>query len=209
VNVNYGTLPCTNANPTVALSPISASTDQGTSKAFSVAVTNNSSAGCTSSTFNLTSAVPATWGASFTSNALTIAPGQQGQTSLTVSVPGGYPLGTYPISATGTDASSAAFSGTGSANLTVTEPVYSLAVNSDRGTVNINPPNTNCRGACTQNYPQSAGTSVLLTVAALDKGYTFKGWSGACTGTQSTCTVSMTAARSVTATYARVKGGGR
>ncbi|MBM3803323.1 MAG: hypothetical protein FJW26_13560 [Acidimicrobiia bacterium] len=204
VTVNYGALPCNNANPTVAVSPISASTDQGTSKAFSVAVTNNSSAGCSSSTFNMTSVVPSTWGASFASDTLTIAPGQQGQTSLTVSVPSGYPLGTYPISATATNA---AFSGTGNANLTVTEPAYSLTVNSDRGTVNINPPNTNCRGACTQNYPQSAGTSVLLTVSALDKGYAFKGWSGACTGTQSTCTVSMTAARSVTATYARVKGG--
>jgi len=206
VTVNYGALPCTFANPAVAISPTSASTNQGTSKSFTVTVTNNSSAGCSSSAFNMTAAVPATWGASYTSSVLTISPGQQGQTSLSVSVPTGYPLGTSPFSATATNATNGSFVGSGGANLTVTEPVYTLTVSSDRGTVNMNPPNTNCHGNCTQSYAQSAPTSVSLT-STPDKGYTFKGWSGACTGTQSTCTVSMTASRSVTATYARSRGG--
>lgn len=206
VTVNYGALPCTYANPAVAVAPTTASTNQGTSKSFTVTVTNNSSAGCSASTFNMTAAVPGTWGASYTSNVLTISPGQQGQTSLMVSVPSGYPLGTNSFSATATDATNGAFSGSGTANLTVTEAVYTLTVSSDRGTVNINPPNTNCRGNCTQTYAQSAATSVAL-VSTPDKGYTFKSWSGACSGTQPTCTVSMTASRSVTATYARSKGG--
>ena len=63
-----------------------------------------------------------------------------------------------------------------------------------------------CHGTCTQSYAQSANASVTLT-STPDKGYTFKSWSGACVGTQSTCTVSMTASRSVTASYARSKGG--
>jgi hypothetical protein len=180
VTANYGALPCTFANPAVAISPTSASTNQGTSKSFTVTVTNNSSAGCSSSNFNMTAAVPSTWGSSFSSNVLTIAPSQQGQTSLTLSVPSGYTLGTNSFSATATNATNGSFIGSGSANLTVTEPVYLLTVNSDHGTVNINPPNTNCRGTCTQSYAQSATTSVSLA-STPDKGYTFSGWSGACT----------------------------
>jgi hypothetical protein len=121
----------------------------------------------------MTASVPATWGASYTPSVLTISPGQQGQTSLSVSVPSGYPLGTNPFSATATNATNGAFVGSGSANLTVTEPVYTLTVSSDRGTVNMNPPNTNCHGNCTQSYAQSAATSVSLT-STPDKGYTFK-----------------------------------
>ena len=45
----------------------------------------------------------------------------------------------------------------------------------------------------------TTGTSVTLTAAAAT-GSTFTGWSGACSGT-GTCAVSMTAARSVTATF--------
>lgn len=206
VTVNYGALPCTLANPAVAISPTTASTNHGTSKSFAVTVSNNSSSGCSSSVFNMTASVPATWSSSFTPNVLTIAPGQQGQTSLMVTVPSGYPLGTNPLSATATNATNGAFSGSGNANLTVTEPVYALTVSSDHGTVNINPPNTNCRGTCTQSYPQSANTSVTL-VATPDRNYTFKNWTGACAGTQASCSVSMSAARTVTATYARSKGG--
>jgi hypothetical protein len=51
---------------------------------------------------------------------------------------------------------------------------------------------------CTQDYDQ--GTSVALT-ATPASGYGFAGWGGACTGS-GTCTVTMDAAKSVTATFA-------
>lgn len=47
-----------------------------------------------------------------------------------------------------------------------------------------------------------SGTSVTLTAAAAT-GSRFTRWSGACAGTATTCTVSMTLARSVTATFLR------
>lgn len=47
---------------------------------------------------------------------------------------------------------------------------------------------------------QAAGAAVTLT-AAPNFGETFAGWSGACSGTASTCTVTMTLAKSVTATF--------
>jgi uncharacterized repeat protein (TIGR02543 family) len=57
----------------------------------------------------------------------------------------------------------------------------------------------NCGTTCTA--PQAASARVTLA-ATPSSGATFTGWGGACTGTVSTCTVTMTQARSVTATFA-------
>ena len=75
---------------------------------------------------------------------------------------------------------------------------YQLTVSkSGSGTVTSNPTGIDCGATCSKYY--IAGTSVTLTASA-STGYTFTGWSGACSGT-GTCTVSMTAARSVTANF--------
>ena len=68
------------------------------------------------------------------------------------------------------------------------------------GTVTSNPVGINCPGDCSNNYVDS--TDVTLT-AADGAGSTFAGWGGACSasGTSPQCTVDMTAARSVTATF--------
>jgi len=57
----------------------------------------------------------------------------------------------------------------------------------------------NCGTVCSEAY--ASGTSVTLT-ANPSGGSTFKAWSGACSGT-GICTVTMTADRSVTATYSK------
>lgn len=54
-----------------------------------------------------------------------------------------------------------------------------------------------CGSTCSSTY--TSGTQVTLVAQALS-GSTFVGWGGACSGTSS-CTVSMTAARDVTATF--------
>ncbi|MBU4351265.1 hypothetical protein KKH63_02965 [Patescibacteria group bacterium] len=78
---------------------------------------------------------------------------------------------------------------------------YSLSVSkagAGSGTVTSNPAGINCGSTCSASF--NSGTSVTLTAAAAT-GSTFTGWSGAgCSGT-GTCTVSMTAARAVTATF--------
>ena len=58
-----------------------------------------------------------------------------------------------------------------------------------QGVVTSAPDGINCtdNNICTANF--SAGEVILTAVAA--SGYTFAGWSGACTGTASTCTVSL------------------
>ncbi len=60
------------------------------------------------------------------------------------------------------------------------------------GTISAQPP--------TANNMYNAGTVVSLT-ATPGTGYQFSGWSGACSGTATTCNVTMDAAKSVTATF--------
>lgn len=77
---------------------------------------------------------------------------------------------------------------------------YALTVSkagAGSGTVTSNPVGLSCGATCSQNY--TSGTLVTLS-AAVDPGSTFTGWSGACSGT-GTCSVTMSAARSVTATF--------
>ncbi|HYD40642.1 MAG TPA: malectin domain-containing carbohydrate-binding protein [Anaeromyxobacter sp.] len=73
------------------------------------------------------------------------------------------------------------------------------------GTVTSNPAGISCGSTCSASY--ASGTAVTLAAAAAS-GSTFGGWSGACTGTGS-CIVTMTAARSVTATFTGSTGGTR
>jgi hypothetical protein len=65
------------------------------------------------------------------------------------------------------------------------------------GTVMSSPAGISCGSSCSASY--LSGTTVTLT-ASPSAGSSFVGWSGACSGT-ATCTVSMTAARGVIATF--------
>jgi hypothetical protein len=75
------------------------------------------------------------------------------------------------------------------------------------GTVTSNPSGINCGTACNANF--TSGTNVTLTatpqtIACITTpcpSNIWSGWSGACTGTANTCTVTMTAAKTVTATF--------
>jgi phospholipase C len=75
--------------------------------------------------------------------------------------------------------------------LTVTAPA------SGAGTITSSPNGITCPGSCSASFAQ--GTQVTLT-ASPASGFTFGGWSGSCTGTGA-CTITMTAAASVTAIF--------
>jgi phospholipase C len=91
-----------------------------------------------------------------------------------------------------TETVSAGFSPASSAyELTVTAPA------SGTGTVTSSPAGISCPGTCQASF--NSGTNVTLTATA-GTNYVFSGWGGACTGA-STCTVDMTVAESVTATF--------
>lgn len=66
------------------------------------------------------------------------------------------------------------------------------------------PSGINCGTVCSGTY--QAGGTVVLT-ATPSSGYTFSGWSGACSGTSLTCTLSMNQAQSLGATFVPASGG--
>ena len=103
---------------------------------------------------------------------------------------------------------SGACSGTGTCAVTMSQaravtatfalPTFALTVTkAGAGTVTSNPAGINCGATCSASFAN--GTAVTLT-AAPTAGSTFTGWSGACTGTGN-CSVTMSAARAVTATF--------
>lgn len=78
---------------------------------------------------------------------------------------------------------------------------YSVTVSkagTGSGSVTSSPAGINCGSTCSS--PFSHGTSVTLTAAPVS-GSNFTGWSGACTGTSPTCTLSVTSALTTTATF--------
>lgn len=66
------------------------------------------------------------------------------------------------------------------------------------GSVTSSPAGINCGSSCTESVP--GGSSVTLS-ATPDSGASFIGWSGACAGTSTTCTVAMSQYREVAATF--------
>lgn len=206
VTVNYGALPCVAAAPTVTASPTSASVQYGNSTTFDLSVKSNSSSGCAAEAINLAASAPAGWTASLGSSSLTVSPGQTSQTTLTVGVPAPHALGTYTVSAT---ASTAAGSSTASPSVTVLEPVNRLSLTiggNGGGSVAFSTPVKTCSSSCVTDYPKSTAPAVTLTAQPANKSV-FTGWSGACSGTALTCTVTMSADRSVTATFSKSTGG--
>jgi len=104
---------------------------------------------------------------------------------------------------------SGACSGTGTCSVTLSSsesvtatfkllfPLTVTLAGNGTGTVTSGPAGISCPGTCTANF--TSGTLVTLTETPA-AGSTFTGWSGACAGTSS-CSVTMTSSKSVTATF--------
>jgi Fe-S cluster biogenesis protein NfuA len=105
---------------------------------------------------------------------------------------------------------SGACSGTGACQVTMSSarsvtatfvPTYTLTVTkrgTGKGTVTSTPSGISCGSDCSQTYRSGTVVTLGRTAAA---GSAFVGWSGACSGT-GTCQVTMSAAKSVTASFA-------
>ena len=86
-----------------------------------------------------------------------------------------------------------------------TSASYTLAVTkagTRAGTVSSSPMGISCGADCTETYP--SGTMVTLT-ATPATGYQVSSWGGACSGTASTCTLTMSADRAVSVTFAQTQ----
>lgn len=102
---------------------------------------------------------------------------------------------------TGTTTCTVSMTAARNVTATFTLATFTLTVTkAGSGTVTSDVTGINCGTDCTQSY--NYGTSVTLTATAAS-GSAFAGWSGGgCSGNAATCTVSMTAATAVTATFA-------
>ena len=83
---------------------------------------------------------------------------------------------------------------------TTASPIQLTVTNagSGAGTVTSSPSGVSCGSTCAAKF--APGTSIKLTAAA-KSGSNFAAWSGGCSGTSTTCTISLKAATSVTATF--------
>ena len=77
-------------------------------------------------------------------------------------------------------------------------PLFVSRTGDGTGSITSSPDGIACGVACSADF--ASGTSVTLTAQAA-AGSTFSGWSGACTGTVPTCTVTMDDARTVSAGF--------
>jgi subtilisin family serine protease len=89
---------------------------------------------------------------------------------------------------------------------TATTPGLAVALNltvrgSAAGAVTSNPAGLSCAATCSASF--TSGTVVTLTAAPGARGR-FKGWGGACSGAATTCTVTLSDVRSVSATFSLV-----
>jgi len=176
--------------PGTYLSPFVPGTG-GTTRTLTVTRAGTGSGTVTSSPSGITCG--STCSASFASGA---------SVTLTASAASGSTFAGWSGACTGTSTCTvpmtAAQSVTATFNTSATSQTLTVArAGTGTGTVSSSPAGITCGSTCSASY--ASGTSVTLTASAAS-GSTFAGWSGACTGTGG-CTVAMTAARSVTATF--------
>ena len=105
---------CQNFAPSVLVSPSSQTITNTGGVNYSVIVTNNNSAACGTTSFNLARVVPANWGGGFSANSLTLSPGAQGQATFTLTTPTTLANGTYGFTVSAAETGKPAGSASGS-----------------------------------------------------------------------------------------------
>jgi M6 family metalloprotease-like protein len=76
--------------------------------------------------------------------------------------------------------------------------------NKKRGYVSVSQPARTCAKTCKLDYTQTSPTVVTLTAVPKGKGV-FVGWTGACTGTEATCVVTLESSQNVVAMFRKGK----
>lgn len=90
--------------------------------------------------------------------------------------------------------------GAGTERSETASPQYVLQVSADHGVVTSTPEGISCGAACLHHFD---GNAIVTLKASARTGFTFTGWSEAGCGDKETCTVAMTEAKSVKATFSQ------
>jgi M6 family metalloprotease-like protein len=124
VGVNYGTIPCTHGTPTMTATPSNPSVTPGSTVNYSVAITNNDTSTCGSSSFSVSSGSPSGWNTSMSASTVNLAPGQTAAVTVSKTVPTGVAPGTYAVPFGAADSTMSAST---NANCSVTAPAPPLS----------------------------------------------------------------------------------
>ncbi|MBI3302907.1 MAG: peptidase M11 [Deltaproteobacteria bacterium] len=133
VSVTFGPqTACTQANPTVGLSPSQSQwVKAGTTVRYTVSVTNNDTTGCPASGFTLQASVLDGWIAVFASPTLTLSPGANASTTLRVTSPASAADGFYPVGVEAMNSANPTYFAAPSATYAIASTL-NMTVSSDR-----------------------------------------------------------------------------
>jgi hypothetical protein len=136
ITMNGSGSACTPANPSISISPSQGpSVTSGTAVNFTATVTDNDSSGCTTSTFNLASALPSGWAGVLNTTALSLSPGKSGSATLTATSPVGTADGSYNVGVSAINASAASYSGSAAGTYVISTPgALSISMWTDQST---------------------------------------------------------------------------
>ena len=98
---------CAPGTPLLSIVPGHQNGFAGDVRSYSISLENADGAGCATSSFSLASSVPNGWTGTLTPSTLSLAPGQQGSATLSVTSASGAAEGTYSVHLDATDASRA------------------------------------------------------------------------------------------------------
>jgi hypothetical protein len=128
-----GTSACTQANPTVSISPSqSQSVPSATPINYTVTVTDNDSSSCAPATFNLGSTVPSNWAALWSAAGVSLSPGKSGSVTLTVTSPTGTPDGSYNVGVTAINASAGSYNASATAAYVINTSPLNISISTDQ-----------------------------------------------------------------------------
>jgi uncharacterized repeat protein (TIGR01451 family) len=117
---------CTRAAPTIGLSGSTAAVPAGSFVSYTLALTNNDSSACTTTSFNLARTVPSGWTGTLGTTSLSLAPGASGNTTLNVTSATNATAGGYTIGASASSSVGAAHNASTTTTYTVAAPTFSL-----------------------------------------------------------------------------------
>lgn len=92
-----------------------------------------------------------------------------------------------------------------SSGTTINHPLSVSRSGTGSGIITSSPSGINCGSSCSASFSNNQLVTLTANPAS---GSSFSGWSGSCSGTSSTCTVTMNQARNVSASFAQSTGGG-